>query len=196
LKTQGDNQSTTAQVILEGKQGDDTLVRGVYPSSGPSRNGAIVTQSGYLFFDQDQANELAHALWRQDNRQLKGITLRLPNYRVLEPAFEEYATVILLTAENTRGINWDNVLNGDQGREVVTKGASITFNEGALMVTYDFAVSVHGAHGVSWDVLDPAPVLQWCYGYGQAAETPVALLLDTSGDRLLDSDGVLLRDSL
>lgn len=196
LKTNGDNQAGTAQVVLEGRDGADLAIRAVYPVTGPSRNGAIATVSGLLFFDQAQADEMAEVLWRADNRALKGATIRTPNNRVLEPAFEEYATIILLASQNTKGFNWDNEWNGDTGREVICAGMSIDFADGGITVTYEFSISVYGAQGRSFDLLDPAPTLEFSYGYGQGATTPASfdILLDSDGERLLDNDGILLTD--
>lgn len=198
LNVDGDQLAGTAQVTLEGRLGDDTPVRGVYPEVGPSSNGALKTMSGYLFFDQAQADEAAQVIWRADNRQVRGANMRLPNYRVLEPAFEEYATIILLNTENTRGMNWDNTLHGDTGREVLATGMSIEFGEGFITVSYEFTVSVYGAQGRAWDLLDPAPVLEFMYGYGQNAVTPVEpenALVDSDGNNLFDSVGDRLLDS-
>lgn len=157
-----------AQVRLEGRDGQDNLIAGVYPTTGPAHSGDILVLSNYFFKDQAQADELAFAVWRVGNRRIQSCHMELPNYRMLEPAFQEYFNAVLPSAENNRGYNWVSTLNGATGREFLCVGMAINFHEeGFITVSIDGKNSTYGPNGLSWDVPDPLPVLEDVPGYDQ-----------------------------
>lgn len=181
--------ASLARVRLEGRLADDMPVASNYPTTGPGHSGEIRTISGLLFDSQAQADELAQRIYRKGNRRIKNVSLKLPIYCVLEPAFQEYFTVILLAAQNAAGYMWDNTLNGDTGREFTCSGMSIEFGEGFIMVNITGEASLFGGHGASWTPLTTIPPRQWLSGYGQGADGNVTAFV-----ALTDDASVILTD--
>ena len=191
--------ASLARVRLEGRLADDTPVAANYPTTGPGHSGEIKTISGLVFANAAQCEQLAQRMYRKGNRRIKNVSLRMPNYCVLEPAFQEYFTVILAADENAAGYTWDNELNGDTGREFVCSGMSIEFGEGFLMVSVQGEASAYGAHGAEWTPLDPLPPRQWLAGYGQGPEgtiTELVGLTDDADDALTDDAGLALGEDV
>jgi len=50
--------ASVAQWHIEGKDGEDTPIAADYPVSGPGHNGAVLEDTGWIFLDQAQADEL------------------------------------------------------------------------------------------------------------------------------------------
>lgn len=187
--------ASLARVRIEGRLADDTPVAAYYPDTGPGHSGELKVISGMIFKTQDQCDELAVRIYRKGNRRIKAVKLRLPNYCLLEPAFQEYFTVILQAGENAASYHWTNELNGDTGREFTCTGMSIEFVDNYLMVTVDGETSLFGAHGADW-TLPTSGVLTYTYGYASGVETisPFALTSDVDVVLTDDADAILTGD--
>lgn len=176
---------SVARAHLEGKTGDDTPIAADYPVSGFASNGDTIEDMGWLFKDQAQADELAELVYRRENRGVKGITLRLPNYCVLEPAFQEFFSVQLLSAFNNRGINWDE-------RHFQCTDMQIDFGEGYKTVTLRGEASRFTGGEEAW-APDPSQVPQYVYGYDQnlgmdtGTDDPFDSVVDSADDFIVDS---------
>lgn len=197
LEVREEKFASTARVILKGLLSDDTVIVARWPSTGPGHNGEIVTIEGLFFDSQAQANELAERLYRKRNRRVKGVSMQLVNWRVLEPAFQEYFTIILQAEQNKRGYDWDNSMNGDMGREFICTGMSINLNNGYSTVQIEGETSVFGAHGADWDLPSLLPTLEWLPGYGQGPSTTgdgLQILLDNASETLTDDSDIKLTE--
>lgn len=172
--------ASTAQVRLEGRLGDDMPISAEYPFTGPANAGAIKIISGLFFKNQAQADELVETIWKSDNRRINRVSLKLANYRILEPAFQEYFTIYLPDSQNNRGYNFVGTINGVQGREFFTEAVSFQFEEGAILVNVEGRASIYGPAGTNWMPISPTPTLENVPGYDQ-----------NPNDDLTGTDGVL-----
>lgn len=187
--------ASLARVRLEGRLADDTPVASIFPTTGPGHNGETRVISGLLFDTQAQADELAQRIYRKGNRRIKSASITLPLYCILEPAFQEYFTVILLSSENEANYNWASTLNGDQGREFTCSAMSLEFADGFITVSLAGEASLFGAHGAEWTPLVTIPPRQWLPGYDQGADgtvTPFVMLTDDADVALTNDTGTPL----
>lgn len=181
---------SVAQVTLEGKDGDDVLLRAVYPATGFGHNGEVVVDSGWIFKDQAQADELALLMYKRGNRGVKHVSLRLPNYRVVEPAFQEFFSVTLPSAQNTRGFNWS-------GKHCHATAMSIDFGDGFMTVSVEGELSRFSDDAEGWDP-NEGLTLEHVFGYDQnltadesiGINDDLPLIADSAAVNLADADAV------
>lgn len=175
-----------AQVTLEGKDGDDVPILAKYPTTGFGHNGDVVVDSGWIFKDQAQADELAELLYKRGNRGVKHLALRLPNYRVLEPAFQEFFSVYLPSAYNTRGFNWSS-------KQCHAVGMSIDFGNGFITVNVEGELSRFSDDAEGWDP-DTAQTLEHVAGYDQNLTADESIGINDDLPLIGDDDGETLTD--
>ena len=175
-----------AQVTLEGKDGADVPLRAVYPSSGFGHNGDVIVDSGWIFKNQTQADELAQLVYARGNRTIKHVSLRLPNYRVVEPAFQEFFSVTLPHDDNLRALNWTP-------KDFFATEMSIEWGDGFMTVTLGAEVSRFGDDGEGWDPDDNIP-LEHVYGYDQNLTSDESTGINDAEPLLVDDDAINLLD--
>lgn len=197
LEIEKESFASVGRVRLEGRLADDTPVAANHPPTGPGHSGEQRVYSGLLFDSQAQATELAARIYRKANRRIKSVRMRMSNYRVPEPAFQEYFTVILQADENEGGYTWNNSLNGDTGREFTCSGMAMEYADGILLVEIVGDASVFGANGADWTPLASVPPRQYLPGYYQGADgsvTAFVALTDDASTILTDDASETLED--
>lgn len=187
LKIGEERFGSIAQVILEGKTGDDAPIRAVNPSAGFGHNGDVVVDSGWIFKDQTEADTMAWLIYKRGNRAVKSVALRLANYRVLEPAFQEFFSVTLPSAYNTRGYAWTE-------KHCHCTGMSIEFGDGFILVNVEGELSRFSDDGEGWDPND-AITLEHVFGYDQNLSADESIGINDDLPLIADSEGVVIADS-
>lgn len=129
-----------SQVHLECYLPDLTAVIADSPTY-PSDYGDRLQDSGYLVTDGPDAVVEASRLRGWRNNQFPSLGIKLANYRVLEPASQDFCQIRLKLADNTRGLNWD--AGPGLGKEFITRGASFLIDKGYLLATYQLEGAVY-----------------------------------------------------